>query len=109
MALIAYCHTCQGCGATTGTQHGRCDIARCAEHGIQLTQCPPACESDRWTGYWAGVLEAVEFGFFTYFVPNGNPKWQPCGPEHPEARPDLNRILVECVWDPTTQRYVQHA
>lgn len=109
MAFIEYQHQCNGCGATAGTPHGNCDIARCAEHGMQLIQCEVACEANLWTGYWAGELEAVEFGFFTHFVPNGKPSWRQCGPEHPEARPDLNRIMVECTWDPTTQRYVRSA
>lgn len=109
-ALISYHHTCNGCGVRAGKRHQYgCDVARCAEHGIQQVQCEPDCQTNRWTGYWAGELEAVEFGWFTHFVPNGKPSWQPCGPEHPKAVTDLNRIMTECDWDPQTQRFVRRS
>lgn len=105
MTFIKYRDTCGDCGALAGSAHeGGCDIARCALHGIQQVQCGTSCPPNTWTGYWAGELEAVEFGFFTRWKPEGG--WEVCGPGHPDARPDLNRIMVECDWNPATQRYV---
>jgi hypothetical protein len=52
--------------------------------------------SERWTGVWPGVLECIKLGFFCWENfgrkdPN-YPWWNPCGPEHPDAMPDLNRL-----------------
>jgi len=49
----------------------------------------------RWTGVWPGTLECIKLGLFCY-QNNGRdpnlPYWVKCGPEHPEARPDLNSL-----------------
>lgn len=110
MALITYRHACNGCGVTVGTTHREgCDVARCTVHGNQFHWCEDeACTPNVWTGYWAGELEAIEYGFFTYWATDGT-GWQPCGPEHPQAMPDLNRIMVECEWDAVTQRFTRRS
>lgn len=106
------------CGAMPGEQHSDlgCDIARCASSGIQWIQCEGElhiyngrhygqhegpCVSDIWTGWYPGMLEAVERGWFVYF----GPPWIPCDPTHPGATPDLNRVGSELRWNPATQRH----
>ncbi len=111
------------CGAAIDEQHHDwCDIARCAATGQQLIQCAGeeheykgrtygehegACESDRWTGFYPGTLEAVERGWFSVF--HGLRGWVRCGPDDPDARPDLNRVHSELHWNPATQRYEEAA
>ena len=43
-----------------------------------------------WTGWWPGVLECRERGWFTRRTRSGD-VWEPCGPEEPGASEDLNR------------------
>lgn len=58
-----------------------------------------------WTGEWPGVVECREFGFWCYNDPDGygNPDMHyghiPCGPDHPRATENLNRLASdEVVW-----------
>jgi hypothetical protein len=50
----------------------------------------------RWTGVWPGVLECIKLGLFcweNFGLENPDlPWWNPCGPDHPKARPDLNAL-----------------
>lgn len=113
------------CGAEPGTRHFEgCDVARCKSTGAQLCQCggehheyhgrwygehDGACGPDIWSGHWPGDIEAVERGWFSYFAPPGvagRRPWIRCGPDHPGATPDLNRVPLELKWDPATERYV---
>ncbi len=106
------------CGARPKEQHnGGCDVARCAATGRQYFQCEGEkheyngriygehtgkCEPDTWTGYWPGEKEATDLGWFVYW----GPPWIECDAEHPDAGPDLNKVLVLLDWDPKTQTYV---
>lgn len=111
---------CNDCGAQPGTPHeDGCDIARCTLTGMQRIQhecadhcdtctCTP-CDPDIWTGEYPGSAEAREFGWFCYWL---EPKlgqdygeWMPCDADHPKAMPDLNRLMVEAVWNPATKRW----
>lgn len=105
---------CNDCGATPGTAHSEgCDIARCTLTGQQRIQhdCGPHCDTctctpcdpDIWTGEWGGVAECREFGWYSYF--NAIHGWMRCEPERPGAQPDLNRLLMEAVWNPATKRW----
>lgn len=131
MALPA---TCPDCGAGIGTAHiPGCDVARCLWTGQQRLQCVGqlAAESCRiirpqnpdladelahylslddpdhdcgehiWDGTWPGEQDAIDLGLWCY-----GPPWRPCSPDHPEARPDLNRLAVEGRWDRTQQKWV---
>lgn len=122
---------CPGCPATVGQPHtAGCDVARCLAYGTQRIQCQPGarmvvrgllpggvdvdweedghgCGQDVWTGKWPGVSECEQFGWWAYFVPGGDPSWVRCGPDHPGARPDLNRLAVEADWDATAGRWRQ--
>lgn len=51
-------------------------------------------EESRWTGVWPGVIECIERGFFCYEDPQRltGKYWVSCGPDHPQARADLNRL-----------------
>lgn len=105
MALITYQHTCPSCGVVVGQRHDSqiCDISRCADHGDQFSP-QPGCRPTRWLGYFPGQLEAVEYGFFCHWDSDNG--WVTCGPEHPEAMPDLNRLVVECDWDREIERFI---
>lgn len=57
-----------------------------------------------WTGMWPGEAECREYGFWSKFTANG---WEQCDKSDPDASPDLNRLAVECRWDPEKRRYVK--
>lgn len=113
---------CNDCGTEPGTAHGgNCDVARCTRTGMQRISCgigTPSfdgaaltgwaefdphpgedCGEDIWTGQWPGEADAIRLGWWSYFVPNGDPSWVRCGPDHPEATPDLNRLAIDGTWN----------
>lgn len=100
---------CPDCAVEPGTEHtDGCDVARCLETGLQRLSCLQRwhdCGNEVWSGTWPGEAECREYGLFAYLVPNGNPSWRPCGPDHPEAVPDLNRLIVEGWWDREARRW----
>lgn len=101
---------CPDCGAEPGVaHHDGCDVARCLETGRQRLGCGEDHDCGRavWTGRWPGEVECEEFGWWAYFVPNGDPSWVRCGPEHPDAVHDLNRLVLEARWDRAAIRWVR--
>lgn len=110
---------CGGCGVQPGERHDGCDVARCAATGEQWIQCggelhefkgnqygehEGTCQPDIWTGQWPGEAEAIEFGWYSYF----DRGWHQCGPDHPGATPDLNRInAAYCTWSAPQQRWLK--
>lgn len=106
MALIEYQHTCPSCSVVVGVRHRpACDVARCETHGNQYARHTPKCRPTTWLGYFPATLEAVEYGFFCYWD-NDLRTWVPCSAGHPEAMPDLNRVVTEADWDPRTERFI---
>lgn len=109
--IIHECHwnrPCQDCGAQLGEPHeDGCDTARCLCTGAQRLGCENNdghdCGQDVWDGVWPGTEAAVGFGWYCYF----DHGWHTCGPEHPKAVPDLNRVLLECAWDRHGRRWVK--
>lgn len=79
---------------------GSCD--HCGESN--LTECATnsgACKAHdkskaRWNGFYPGVLEAIKLGFFCYEDPSRSTGeyWVRCGPDHPKAIPDMNRLAI---------------
>lgn len=104
MTLINYNHKCTGCGIKVGKRHlDGCDHARCAKHGSQLLMEPKKCKkANRYNGFWAGELEAIELGWFVRW----GPPWIPCEPDNIVAVPDLNKIMKECKWNSKLERFV---
>lgn len=125
---------CSDCAVQPDEEHtGGCDVARCMAYGTQRVQCQPGarmvvrgfypwgspivdwepdghdCGRDVWSGRWPGEAECEEFGWFAYFVPNGNPSWRPCPAGTPGAVPDLNRLQLEARWDALAGRWVRDA
>ncbi len=99
---------CNDCGVQPGEPHAEgCDVARCLAHGTQRIQCGPGhdCGQDIWSGRWPGVAECEEFGWWTVFVPYGDPSWRPVPPGTPGAVPDLTRLVTEATWDPSAKRW----
>lgn len=107
-----YKENCPDCNAGLNEFHGEnCDVARCAVSGIQLFSCCVfdtseihECINTTWSGYWPGIEECFEYGLFAWFCPNVG--FIPCGPEHPEAICDLNRLIVRYRWDVEKQKRV---
>jgi hypothetical protein len=104
---------CHDCGVRPGQAHvPGCDVARCLFTGLQQLSCPghfleyarfplddgwtgfaPAdCGHDVWTGRWPGEAECEEYGLM--IAP---------------GIPDLNRLILECDWDPGQRRWVRRA
>lgn len=104
---------CGDCAAAVGEPHDHgCDVERCQFTGRQWIACQQEdhddCGTSIWTGIWPGVPECQEFGWYSYFVPNGRPSWVRCGPDDPGASEDLNRLASEqeCKWDREQHRWV---
>jgi hypothetical protein len=80
-------------------------------------QAPHDCGSEVWDGVWPGYAECVEYGWYGHFELLDHPQfgliesgsWSQCGPEHPLAHPDLNRLHAECDWDRESARWVKRA
>lgn len=48
-----------------------------------------------WTGVWPGTLEALRLGYFCFWDGDEvHGRWVRCGPEHPKATADLNRLAL---------------
>lgn len=104
--------TCPGCEAEIGEYHtDLCDIARCAETGLQRSAgCYGArgcrarrganCRS-RWTGAFPGAVEAHEYGLYCLAFP----PYPPCAPGTPGSMEDLNTLLRLCWWDRAARRW----
>lgn len=114
-----------------------CDVARCLFTGRQRLMCdgneglphvmqdvphidqpipggyvPVDCGRDIWTGLWPGEAECREYGWYAWFRAPGPGEgaygiWERCGPDHPEAGPDLNRLILACTWDRAARRWVR--
>lgn len=108
---------CHDCGAKPGRYHSPgCDVERCPECGGQLLSCgcydemPPKKNRSPWTGVWPGHEECIEYGFFCKRGPPKHPQallgWYICNADDPEATPDLNRLVMECIWDKKKRKWV---
>lgn len=106
---------CPGCGVAPGDEHTNgCGVARCLATGRQRLQCEMLattgigvnhdgdCGNDIWTGEWPGTEDAIRLGFWC--DPTDLPL-RPCDPDTPGAVPDLNRLMSDARWDPTTRRW----
>jgi RNA polymerase subunit RPABC4/transcription elongation factor Spt4 len=118
---------CPDCGTSISKPHdAACDVARCLWTGSQRLACEAMhrvlnpgdshdCGHDTWTGVWPGFVEAIEFGWWTYWDGPDHERgwdyrgqgWVRCRPDHPEAIPDLNRLITEARWDRAEGRWVQ--
>ena len=116
--MTATARPCSDCGVEPGQPHvPGCDVARCLYAGMQRISCdsgawraygpeeegdePPDdfhedCGEDVWTGEFPGVEDCRRLGFWCYWDDDAPPgrKWVRCGPDHPGAGPDLNRLQV---------------
>lgn len=61
-------------------------------------QEPHDCGSEIWPGYWPMARDAANLGFWCRW----GPPWIPCNEDHPDASEDLNRLVVDAVWNPAT-------
>lgn len=118
---------CPDCAAGIGEAHDDgCDVAVCLTTGEQRIQCDGYegrlveaddghltyinqgvehdCGQQTWTGYWPGKLECVEFGWWCQDRTSEGLGFVHCAPDAPGARPDLNRLGLDTVWDPKACR-----
>lgn len=115
-------HDCGDCGAKPDELHDPgCDVERCPECGGQIISCgctrkgiwpeddegswPPDKDRLPWTGIWPGVLECIEFGWFSKWVEGKG--WVHCTKDDPEAGPDLNHLhpFGGATWDKAAKRW----
>lgn len=61
------------------------------------------CGHDIWTGEYPGLDDARRHGLWTRWREKGG--WERCAPDHPDARPSLNDLVMLCEWDRTTGRW----
>lgn len=100
---------CPACSALFAAEHETgCDWAQCMITGAQRIQCDcdEGCGEDIWTGEDYATTAARRYGWFCYFGPDyGEAGWVPTNEHDPRARPDLNRVGIECYWDATAQTW----
>lgn len=97
---------CTGCGARPGELHRRgCEIECCPECGLSLIthQCALTTPRIRWSGEQTGTAECRAFGWYTRLVLGKG--WVRCEKHESGARPDLQRLHVEAVWDKRAARF----
>lgn len=96
----------ESCGVTVGSRHSKvCTIARCKEHGDQFFSCPNdgAHTPSLFRGDYPGATEAIERGWFSRF--DQNEGWVACQSDHPDAMPDLNRVMTKLIWDSDLEKF----
>jgi hypothetical protein len=60
------------------------------------------CGWDVWTGTWPGEADCIRVGWYSKFTDRG---WVECGPDDPEAGPNLNRLHTEGHWNRELRRW----
>jgi len=103
---------CPSCEVAIGEFHtDLCDVARCAETGLQRSAgcrgvhgCrnrPGADCRTRWSGECPGAAEAREYGLFCL----ARPPYEPCEPGADGSMEDINTLHRLCVWDRAAGRW----
>ncbi|AEH08760.1 hypothetical protein FsymDg_1275 [Candidatus Protofrankia datiscae] len=103
---------CPDCGAGVGLAHEEgCDQAQCLRTGGQRLMCAFGadhdgdCGRDVWTGFFWGVAECVEFGWWVQDRGDEGLGFVPCAPNAPGAIPNTSRLVLDAVWDPAAGRW----
>lgn len=102
---------CPDCSVAAGQLHvAGCDVERCPDCGEQALSCGHARQGLKrprlpWTGQWPGDAECKEFGWWSCWSQGTG--WVRCDASHPQARPDINRLAVDAVWDAQAGRFVR--
>lgn len=112
---------------STGFQFIQCAGELHIHQGREYGEHEGPCHEDIWTGEWPGAAECREYGFWSYFNTRDEQYRTGGGPflaDHPVgwvqvepddeylmqwATEDLNRLMVECVWDRGLQKFVPRA
>jgi hypothetical protein len=89
-------------------------MARCLHTGQQQLAChamstilgqePHDCGEDVWPGYDRDMAQAAKYGLWCWCPPYGPPL--PCGPDHPEAMPNVTRLMRNGTWDRERRAWV---
>jgi hypothetical protein len=72
--------------------------------GPMLGQEAHDCGKDPWLGYDPDMDQAAKYGLWCYCPPTGSPV--PCGPGHPDAMPNVTRLMRNGIWDREAQRWI---
>jgi hypothetical protein len=130
---------CGDCGVKPGQYHiPGCDVERCPDCGGQMISCgminlnSGECNPDEkrdefgegerlpWTGVWPGVLECIEYGFYSKWHETGGwllpptdehkgfkaGHWVECSGDDPKAGPGLNELVERTVWSKEKRKRV---
>jgi len=98
---------CHDCGAMPGILHSEgCDVERCSVCGGQRIACNHnSLTRLPWKGWWPGVAECEEFGWYCKMVPGQG--FVSCDKNDPESTEDLNRLYVEAKWSQELGRFIK--
>lgn len=97
---------CPNCEVPIGETHeGFCGVSRCKNHGFQRISCPMpgGCAPTKFSGYWPGVEEAIERGWY-YYVDEEKGLIH-CDSNHEDALPDVDRVIVELSWNSESEKF----
>ena len=64
---------------------------------------PGGCAPTKFSGYWPGVEEAIERGWY-YYVDDEKGLLH-CGSDHEDALPDVNRVIAELSWSSESEKF----
>ncbi len=94
------------CAVLAGARHSNnCSIARCKEHGQQFISCDSngSHTPSIFKGEYPGTSEAIQRGWFVKLVEGKG--WIECGKDDPGAKPDLNRVMTDLVWNSDLEKF----
>lgn len=103
--LIACAGGIAGDVARVLIKHGEDELAQELCYHLGVDDVDHDCGLDIWLGWSRADEAAIRYGLFSYFGPDyGEKGWVSCGPEHPNATPDLNAVAM-MKWNREEQKY----